>query len=268
LSTRPPRANRRRRWRRSAPACPASGALATEALVEVPAIAKIGERIGVGKPTRFRVQARVLQGGPERSRQPLEVGELLLDDGPLGPPPEDCEAPDANAVLAHQRDSEPARQPERVVDRLLLRVEILQLHGAGTLRLGRNSEQVPRGLLRRKPVAGRDGIAFVLAQDDQRRVGLGELAHGPKSALQSLVEVERGPQLAQRCETARLLTRVGQRAGQLGEELLGPFARPFELRDLVRGSPTPADEQHDADREQQRRQRRSANACPSRPRVE
>jgi hypothetical protein len=111
-------------------------------------------------------------------------------------------------------------------------------------------------------------LTVLLIQDDQRRVGLGELADGPKSTLERLVDVEGRAGFPYGGQSTGLGARIRERASEPREEPLRALARRLDLRDLTSRRAAPPGEEDDPEREQEHRHRQRADACPSRPLVE
>ena len=134
--------------------------------------------------------------------------------------------------------------------------------------LGRNADQIARGLLPRQSVDGCDRLLAVVAEDDQCGVGLGQAADRPEGALESGIEVECRAELTERRNLLPLLARIAQGASHLGEQALRAPARRLDARDLERRRFPPARKEHDSKGEQERRERQGAHAGPRSPAVE
>ena len=236
--------------------------LPPQALLEMAPVVEAREAVGVREPARLGEEPRILECRPEDPRELFELLELGVGECPLDAAPEDRQRANPLLALAEERNGQAPAQAELVVRRLFGRVEVAELDRPRPASIRREADELARGLVCRESEGRCDRLAVVLAEDDQRRVGGAELAHGFEGPPQGCVEVERAPELAEKSDAPAFLLRVCERRTDLSDEALGPRSRFLHRGDLACGSVPPAPEEEDPEREEEHGQAERARARP------
>ena len=193
------------------PVC--AGAFAQERLVEVAPVVDAGEGVDVRLQPRLPELLGVPDRGRARSRQSLELGDLLVRGHPVLAAPEDGQGADRADVILAQGDrdaasDQPARRPPGRV------VAVADADCARPARR-RARHRLARRLLRAHPERRDDRRLLGLADDRHGGVDPVGGRRGGEGALENRVEVDRRGNLRERLRAGRLPARVLERRLEL-----------------------------------------------------